>query len=84
MSLYQNNKLLLVHDKRCFFSHWPPASEIGMLLVTNFLELRQSSRMEQLNDQRTDFNENFEYFLENLSIKFTFSYNLTSITRHFA
>jgi hypothetical protein len=40
MSLYQNNKLLLVHDKRCFASHWPPASEIGMHLITNFLELR--------------------------------------------
>jgi hypothetical protein len=40
MSLHQNNKLLLVHDKRCFVSNWPPASEIGMLLVTNFLELR--------------------------------------------
>jgi hypothetical protein len=33
----QNNKLLLVHDKRCSVSHWPPASEIGMLLITNFL-----------------------------------------------
>ena len=40
MSLHQNNKLLLVHDKRCFVSHWLPASEIGMLLTTNFLELR--------------------------------------------
>jgi hypothetical protein len=40
MSLHQNNKLFLVHDKRCFVSHWPPASEIGMLLITNFLELR--------------------------------------------
>jgi hypothetical protein len=39
MSLHQNNKLLLVHVKRCFVSHWPPASEIGMLLITNFLEL---------------------------------------------
>jgi hypothetical protein len=39
MSLHQNNKLLLVHDKRCFVSHWPPASEIAMLLITNFLEL---------------------------------------------
>jgi hypothetical protein len=37
MSLHQNNKLL-VHDKRYFFSHWPPASEIGMLLITNFLD----------------------------------------------
>jgi hypothetical protein len=40
MYLHQNNKLLLVHDKRCFVSHWPPASEIGMLLITNFMELR--------------------------------------------
>jgi hypothetical protein len=40
MSLHQNNKVLLVHDKRCFVSHWPPASEIGMLRVTTFLELR--------------------------------------------
>jgi hypothetical protein len=40
MSSHQNNKLLLVHDKRCFVSHWPTASEIGMLLITNFLELR--------------------------------------------
>jgi hypothetical protein len=39
MSLHQNNKLLLVHDKYCFVSHWPPAAEIGMLLITNFLEL---------------------------------------------
>jgi hypothetical protein len=39
MSLHQNNKLLLVHDKRCFVSHWPPASEIGMLMI-NFMELR--------------------------------------------
>jgi hypothetical protein len=39
MSLHKNNKLFLVHDKRCFVSHWPPASEIGMLLITNFLEL---------------------------------------------
>jgi hypothetical protein len=39
MSLHQNNKLLLVHDKRCFVSHWPPVSETGMLLITNFLEL---------------------------------------------
>jgi hypothetical protein len=38
MSLHQNNKLLLVHDKRCFVSHWPPASEIGMLMITTFLE----------------------------------------------
>jgi hypothetical protein len=39
MTLHQNNKLLLVHDKRCFVSHWPTASEIGMLLITNCLEL---------------------------------------------
>jgi hypothetical protein len=39
MSLHQNNKLLLVHDNRCSVSHWPPASEIGMLLITNVLEL---------------------------------------------
>jgi hypothetical protein len=39
MSLHQNNKLLFVHDKRCFDSHWPPASEIGMRLITTFLEL---------------------------------------------
>jgi hypothetical protein len=40
MSLLQSNKLLLVRDKRYFVSHWPPASEIGVLLITNFLELR--------------------------------------------
>jgi hypothetical protein len=40
MSLHQNNNLLLVHTKRCFVSHWPPASEIGMLLITNLLVLR--------------------------------------------
>jgi hypothetical protein len=40
MSLQQNNKLLLVNHKRLFVSHWPPASEIGMLLITNFMELR--------------------------------------------
>jgi hypothetical protein len=39
MSLHQNNKLPLAHDKRCFVSHWPPASEICMLVI-NFLELR--------------------------------------------
>jgi hypothetical protein len=39
-SFHQNNKLLFVHDKRCLVSRWPPASEIGMLLITNFLELR--------------------------------------------
>ena len=32
--------LFLVHDKLCLFSHWPPASEIGMLLITTFVELR--------------------------------------------
>ena len=26
--------LFLVHDKRCLVSHWPPASEIGMRLIT--------------------------------------------------
>ena len=31
--------LFLVHDKRCLVSHWPPASEIGMLLVRVFGEL---------------------------------------------
>jgi hypothetical protein len=40
MSLHQNNKLLLMDEKCCFVSHWPPASEIGTLLITNFLELR--------------------------------------------
>jgi hypothetical protein len=30
----------LVRDKRYFVSHWSPASEIGMLLITNFVELR--------------------------------------------
>jgi hypothetical protein len=40
MFLHQNNKFLLVHDKRCFVPHWPQTSEIGMLLITNFLELR--------------------------------------------
>jgi hypothetical protein len=44
MSLHQNNKLLLLHDKRCFVSHRPLASEIGMLLITNFLELRAVAR----------------------------------------
>jgi hypothetical protein len=39
MSLHQNNKLL-VHDKRCLVSHWPPASDIGIILITTFLELR--------------------------------------------
>jgi len=27
--------LFLVHDKRCLVSHWPPASEIGVRLITN-------------------------------------------------
>jgi hypothetical protein len=27
MSLHQDNKLLLVHDKRWFVSHWPPVSD---------------------------------------------------------
>jgi hypothetical protein len=40
MFLHQNNQLVVVHDKLCFVSNWPPASEIGMLLVTIFLELR--------------------------------------------
>jgi len=31
--------LPLIHDKRCLVSRWPPASEIGMLLVTTFVEL---------------------------------------------
>jgi hypothetical protein len=39
MSLHQNNKLFLVHDKRHLVSHWPPASEIGMVLITKFVEL---------------------------------------------
>jgi hypothetical protein len=44
MSLRQNNKILLVHDKRCFVSHWPPASEIGLLLMTTLLKLRRMHR----------------------------------------
>jgi hypothetical protein len=36
----KNNKFLLVHEKLCFVTQWPPASEIDMLLITNFLELR--------------------------------------------
>jgi hypothetical protein len=44
MSLHQNNKLLLVHHKLCFVSHWPPASKIGMLLITNFMELGVSAQ----------------------------------------
>jgi hypothetical protein len=40
MTLHQNKKFLFVYDKRCFVSHWPPASEIGVLLITNFLEIR--------------------------------------------
>jgi hypothetical protein len=39
MSLHQNNKLLLVHDKRRSVSHWQLQSEIGMVPTTNFLEL---------------------------------------------
>jgi hypothetical protein len=39
MPLHQNNKLFLVHDKLYLVSHWPPASEIGMLLITTFVEL---------------------------------------------
>jgi len=39
MSLHQNDKFFLVCDKHCLVSHWPPASEIGMLLVTTFVEL---------------------------------------------
>ena len=40
MFLHQNNKLFLVRDKRWLVSHWPPASEISMLLITKFVELR--------------------------------------------
>jgi hypothetical protein len=40
MSLHQNNKLLLVHHKRCLVSRWSPASDIGMFLITTFVELR--------------------------------------------
>jgi len=39
---HQNNKFFFVHVKRCSVSHWPPASEIGMLLI-NFVELRRTS-----------------------------------------
>jgi len=39
MSLRQNDKLFLVCDKR-LVSHWPPASEMVMLLVKTFVELR--------------------------------------------
>ena len=39
MSLHQNN-LFFIHDKCCLVSLWPPASEIGMLLITTFVELR--------------------------------------------
>ena len=28
-----------VHDKRCLVSHWPPAFETDMLLITTFVEL---------------------------------------------
>jgi hypothetical protein len=40
MPLHQNNKLLLVYEKRCLASHWPATSEIGMLLITTFLNIR--------------------------------------------
>ena len=40
MSWHQNNKPFLAYDERCSVSHWPPASEISMLLITNFVELR--------------------------------------------
>jgi hypothetical protein len=39
MSLHQNNKPLLVHHKRLSVSHWSLQSDIGMLLIINFLEL---------------------------------------------
>jgi hypothetical protein len=32
--------LFFVHDKCCLVSHWPPESEIDMLLITTFVELR--------------------------------------------
>ena len=32
--------IFLVHDKRCLVSHWPPASETGMCLITTYVELR--------------------------------------------
>jgi len=38
MSLHQTDKLFLVCNKR-FISHWPPAYEMGMLLVKTFVEL---------------------------------------------
>jgi len=44
MSLHENNKLLLIHGKRCLVSHWPPAFEIGKLLITKFVELRMVVR----------------------------------------
>jgi hypothetical protein len=47
MSLYHNNKLLLVHDKRCSVSHWPLQSEIGTLLITNCLELGVEAARDQ-------------------------------------
>jgi len=40
MSLHHNNKLSLLYDKRCLVSHRPPATQISMLLITTFLELR--------------------------------------------
>ena len=36
--------LFLVHDKHCLVSHWPPVPEIGMLLITTFVELRVVAR----------------------------------------
>ena len=33
----QNNRLLLAHDKRCLFPHWPAAFQFEFL--TNFVEL---------------------------------------------
>jgi hypothetical protein len=38
-ALAPKHKLLLVHDKRRSVAHWPLQSEIGMLLITNFLVL---------------------------------------------
>jgi hypothetical protein len=40
MPLHQNNMFLFARDKRWLVSHWPPASEIVMLLITTFLEIR--------------------------------------------
>jgi len=36
--LHQNNKLLLVHDKRCLVSYWPAAFQFEILMTT-FVEL---------------------------------------------